>query len=193
VLFRQSFLDGIASGQVTLAFRRWRRPTVRAGGTLRTAIGVLAIEQVDRIDRASITEQEARQAGYLDRPALLSFLDGREAGEIYRIRLRLAGADPRLALREQTTLDAVERAAIQARLARLDAASSTGPWTTAVLHLIAARPRVLAARLAAQLALPTPVFKRRVRQLKELGLTESLEIGYRLSPRGQALLGPPLP
>jgi len=33
-----------------------------------------------------------------------------------------------------------------------------------------------------------PRFKRRVRQLKELGLTESLEVGYRLSPRGRAVL-----
>jgi len=31
-------------------------------------------------------------------------------------------------------------------------------------------------------------FKRRVRALKELGLTASLEIGYRLSPRGRQLL-----
>lgn len=31
-------------------------------------------------------------------------------------------------------------------------------------------------------------FKPRVRQLKELGLTESLEVGYRLSPRGRAVL-----
>jgi hypothetical protein len=31
-------------------------------------------------------------------------------------------------------------------------------------------------------------FKRRVRQLKELGLTESLEVGYRLSPRGRTVL-----
>jgi hypothetical protein len=31
-------------------------------------------------------------------------------------------------------------------------------------------------------------FKRNVRKLKELGLTESLDIGYRLSPRGRALL-----
>jgi hypothetical protein len=29
-------------------------------------------------------------------------------------------------------------------------------------------------------------FKRDVRKLKELGLTESLEVGYRLSPRGRA-------
>jgi hypothetical protein len=32
------------------------------------------------------------------------------------------------------------------------------------------------------------VFKLNVRKLKALGLTESLEIGYRLSPRGQILL-----
>jgi hypothetical protein len=31
-------------------------------------------------------------------------------------------------------------------------------------------------------------FKQDVRKLKELGLTESLEVGYRLSPRGQAVL-----
>ena len=33
-----------------------------------------------------------------------------------------------------------------------------------------------------------PPFKRDVRKLKELGLTESLERGYRLSPRGRAVL-----
>jgi predicted transcriptional regulator len=31
-------------------------------------------------------------------------------------------------------------------------------------------------------------FKANVRKLKALGLTESLEVGYRLSPRGEAVL-----
>jgi hypothetical protein len=31
-------------------------------------------------------------------------------------------------------------------------------------------------------------FKLNVRKLKELGLTESLEVGYRLSPLGEAFL-----
>ena len=31
-------------------------------------------------------------------------------------------------------------------------------------------------------------FKTDVRKLKELGLTESLEVGYRLSPRGRTVL-----
>jgi len=34
------------------------------------------------------------------------------------------------------------------------------------------------------------MFKRRVRQLKELRLTERLEVGYRLSPRGRAAAAP---
>ena len=42
--------------------------------------------------------------------------------------------------------------------------------------------------LAASLGRETLPFKRDVRKLKELGLTESLEVGYRLSPRGRAYL-----
>jgi DNA-binding HxlR family transcriptional regulator len=77
---------------------------------------------------------------------------------------------------------------IAARLARLDAASRRGPWTAAVLGLIGRRPAVRAAELAADLGIATEVLKRDVRKLKELGLTESLNPGYRLSPRGEAVL-----
>ena len=45
-----------------------------------------------------------------------------------------------------------------------------------------------AADLAPELGLERLPFKARVRRLKELGLTESLERGYRLSPRGAAYL-----
>ena len=42
--------------------------------------------------------------------------------------------------------------------------------------------------LAASVGREKLPFKRDVRKLKELGLTESLRVGYRLSPRGKALL-----
>ncbi len=42
--------------------------------------------------------------------------------------------------------------------------------------------------LAASLGRDTQPFKRDVRKLKELGLTESLKVGYSLSPRGRAWL-----
>ncbi len=53
-----------------------------------------------------------------------------------------------------------------------------------MLDLIAERPAVRAPDLAASLGLDTVTFKRDVRKLKELGLTESLTVGYRISPRG---------
>ena len=59
----------------------------------------------------------------------------------------------------------------------------------AVLRLIADRPATRAPDLAASLGRETARFKADVRKLKELGLTESLEVGYRLSPRGRAYYG----
>ncbi len=69
-----------------------------------------------------------------------------------------------------------------------DAASSAGPWTRQTLAIIDRSPGVRAPDLAAELGRDTPSFKRDVRKLKELGMTESLDIGYRLSPRGEAVV-----
>ncbi|HWN45440.1 MAG TPA: hypothetical protein VNW71_24655 [Thermoanaerobaculia bacterium] len=188
MLFKRPFLDGIVSGEITAAFRRWTRPTVRAGGTLKTAVGVLAIDSVERVPREAITEAEARRAGYPSRDALMAELDAREQGEIYRIELRYAGPDPRIALRARAELSGEELAALRKKLDRLDGASPVGPWTLAVLRLIGRNPGVRAGDLASQFGQERAAFKVNVRKLKGLGLTESLETGYRLSPRGRALL-----
>jgi hypothetical protein len=188
MLFRLETLRRIEAGEVTLAFRRWRRPTVRAGGTLRTRAGVLAIESVLPVKEKAISDAEARRAGAADRADLIAGL--RPDGTLYRVEFRLAGPDPRIALRERADLDDEERAAIDARLARLDAASRHGPWTATVLDLIERRPATRAPDLAAELGRETAPFKADVRKLKELGLTESLERGYRLSPRGRAYREP---
>jgi hypothetical protein len=47
---------------------------------------------------------------------------------------------------------------------------------------------VVAATLAAALGRERDRFKIDVRKLKALGLTESLEVGYRISPLGRAVL-----
>lgn len=187
MLFRQDVLRRIAEGDVTLAFRRWRRPSVKAGGTLRTRVGVLAIDSVELVDEEQVTDADARRAGAADREALLAGLPGE--GALHRIEFRLAGPDPRIALRKRSRISPTERTEIDARLARLDAASRHGPWTAAVLDLIAERPATRAPDLAASLGRETAPFKADVRKLKELGLTESLPVGYRLSPRGRAYYG----
>jgi len=187
VLFRQDVLRRIGDGEVTLAFRRWRRPTVKAGGTLRTNAGVLAIDSVEVVDERDVTDADALRAGAPDRETVLR--EGPRDRPLYRVEFRLAGPDPRIALRRRRTIGAEERAEIDARLARFDAASRHGPWTGQVLALIAEHPGTRAPDLAASLGRETAPFKADVRKLKELGLTESLEVGYRLSPRGGAYYG----
>jgi hypothetical protein len=186
VLIRRATLEAIRAGEVTLAFRRLRRPTVRAGGRLRTAVGELAIVAIERTSERAVTAADARRAGFASRAALLESLAGR-TGELYRIELAFRGADPRVALRARDDLDPVERDALRARLDRLDARADA-PWTRALLRAIERAPGTRAAVLARAAGEETPRWKRRVRRLKELGLTESLDVGYRLSPRGNALL-----
>jgi hypothetical protein len=188
VLFRRRSLDGIRAGTITLAFRRWERPRARAGGRQRTAVGELAIDSVAAVDRADITAEDAARAGHGSLDELLAELDARGHAPIWRIELHWAGEDPRRSLRERADLDAAELDELQARLERLDRASRHGPWTREVLDLIARRPQVRAGDLAAATGREKLPFKRDVRKLKELGLTESLATGYRLSPRGRALV-----
>ncbi len=171
MLFKTAILDRIARGEVTLAFRRWRKPGLRPGSRLRTAAGVLLIERVDPVD--DVGQDDAIAAGYPDRAVLLA--DLRAEGTLYRIALRRDGCDPREALRRRDDLDGLE-------------ALERWPWAWPVLRLIAARSGVAAAELATALDMDRPALKLKIRKLKELGLTESLTVGYRLSPRGLKLL-----
>jgi hypothetical protein len=188
VQFPLRTLEAIRDGRVDLAFRRWERARALPGTHRRTAVGVLEVAAVDVIERGSLTEDDARRAGYDSLAGLLAMLDRRERGEIHRIELRWAGADPRIELRNRADLTDPELEEIAGRLKRMDEASRHGPWTTATLELIAAQPEVRAEELAAQMGREKLPFKRDVRKLKELGLTESLSPGYRLSPRGTAVL-----
>jgi hypothetical protein len=174
MLFRPADLDGIASGRITLAFRRWTRPRAVVGGTQRTPIGVIEFTEVKRV--AKPTSKDARAAGYRDAQHLLDAFAKRE-GDLYRIALQLAGPDPRIALRELPPDETL--------FAKLD---RMGEWTYAYLQAIAEHPGKRAPDLAAAFGRETAPFKRDVRKLKELGLTISLEVGYELSRRGQLTL-----
>ncbi len=189
MLFKQKDLTRIQAGEITLAFRRWRRPTVAAGGTLKTAVGVLAIESVERIDEDEISSADAARAGFADAESVKAELAKRPQGDLYRIDFRLQGPDPRIALREDAHLSDEEWGRMKRRLERLDAAGRTGPWTRATLEVIEGGEGVRAGDLAPALGLEKDAFKVNVRKLKNLGLTESLGTGYRISPRGVEVLG----
>lgn len=186
-MIRPEELRAIKAGEVDLAYRRWERPRVRVGTRMRTQLGVVEVTSVDRVAVGSVTAADARRAGAPTLKALRESLAYRQDRPVYRVGLRFAGADPRVALREEVPADA-EVEALLVWLDRLDAASSYGPWTRATLALIDRSPAVRAPDLAAELGRPTADFKRDVRKLKERGLTESLSIGYRLSARGEAVV-----
>ena len=182
---------GVADGSVTLAFRRWRRPDVRPGSQFRTVAGVVRVDAVEVVD--DITDAEALAAGWPDAARLRRQLDkvATDADadvSTYKVTLSWAGPDPRVALRQSADLTDDDVAAIDAKLERLDRASSHGPWTMATLDIIRRRPRTRAPDLAAELGRERDPFKIDVRKLKNLGLTRSFEVGYEVSPRGLAYL-----
>ncbi len=188
MLFQKRFWAGIAAGDITVAYRRWTRPTVKAGGQLRSPGGLLAIKAVEIVPEASIAEADARAAGFGSVEELRSELSKRSEGELYRIGFRLAERDTRQELRDADALSREEMERLPLRLDRLDRASPHGPWTRAALRLIAEQPGVVSTKLAAEMGRDRASFKLDVRKLKALGLTESLEVGYRLSRRGRAAL-----
>jgi biotin operon repressor len=187
MLLRRPILDRIVAGEVDLVFRRWVRPTVKAGGTLRTAAGMLRIERVTAVAIDEITSDDARRAG-IGLEELRALLVAKERGEVYRVEVGGPVPDPRVALREDDQLSAEDVEHIRRRFERLDRASKSGPWTMRYLRLIAENPHVRAQDLADGLGVERDAFKNDVRKLKELGLTISHSPGYELSPRGRAVL-----
>jgi hypothetical protein len=189
MLFSTRFHDPIRQGQVTLTFRRWKRPQARAGGRYRLhTYGVIEAAIVETVTRHQITAAEARRAGFDSPAALVADLD-RFEGDLYRIEFRYLGdlPDERAILAAADDLTDADREEIEARLAKMDG-GGRGAWTRDVLRLIDANEGVRAPDLAERMGRETVRFKADVRRLKGMGLTESLEVGYRLSPRGKALL-----
>jgi len=180
---------GIADGSVTVLLRRWRRRQAIPGRRYRTAAGILEVEAVDLIDEANITDADARAAGAADAAQARAQLRGPADAPVTRVRFRhVDEPDPRSVLAADDDLDDEDVAAIARRLERMDRASSHGPWTLTTLRAIAAAPGVRAGDLAAAAGRERLAFKRDVRKLKALGLTDSLRVGYRLSLRGEAFL-----
>ena len=187
MLFAPRFRPGILDGSITLTFRRWKRQQAFAGRRYRTPAGMLEVEAVDVVDEAQISDEEARRAGFESAAAVRAALRGETGDPVYRVRFHpVLEPDPRDVLAADAALSVEDVAEIDHRLARLDGASSHGPWTAETLAIIAERPAVRAAELAAALGRDRAPFKLDVRKLKALGLTISLERGYRLSPRGEA-------
>jgi hypothetical protein len=70
VQFSAELRDDVASGEITVSFRLWRRPKVKVGG--RYPVGPIDIEvdSIDLVPFASVTRADVRRSGERDRESL---------------------------------------------------------------------------------------------------------------------------
>ncbi|MCB9993211.1 MAG: hypothetical protein H6873_06100 [Hyphomicrobiaceae bacterium] len=188
MLIKRDILEAIRRGDIDLQFRRWSRATVKPGGTLKTAVGILNIGAITELGEDEVALADVRRAGFSDLPDFRSWLQTMKPGYLCKIEISYAGDDPLLALRERRNLSLDELNQVNGKLDAMDKRAGSA-WTTATLELIAQNPGRLAAELAALAGKDKAKFKSDVARLKALGLTISLEQGYRLSPRGATVFG----
>lgn len=89
MLLKLELLEAIRAGKVDLVFRRWSRPSVKPGGTLKTKLGVMSIGAIDDMDPNEVTEADARRAGFRDVADFHNWLDTMKPGHLFqRIEVR---------------------------------------------------------------------------------------------------------
>lgn len=66
MLLKLGDLEAIKAGNIDLVFRRWSRPSVRPGGTLKTRLGVMRIGRMDETRPEEVSGNDARRAGFAD-------------------------------------------------------------------------------------------------------------------------------
>jgi hypothetical protein len=187
MLFTAATLRGLAEGRVNCTYRRWEVVRPKVGSRFTTTAGIVEVISITPADEEQLSEQDATDAGFETIAALVKWTSAKGRGDLYRVGIVLAGPDPRVALRDSDRLAVADVSALSARLERMDGAAEH-PWTHSTLRQIQRLPGVVSTELAAEAGQERRTYKLRIRRLKALGLTESLERGYRLSPRGQAYL-----
>lgn len=92
MLLKREVLEAIRRGEITLQFRRWTRPSVKAGGTLKTKIGLLRIGTIVEMSPADVSEADARRAGFRDRTDFDAWLVTMKQGPLFhRIEVSYIG------------------------------------------------------------------------------------------------------
>lgn len=188
MLFKEVHLQGIKSGEITLAFRKWQKISVKSGSLLHSSVGLLEIGKIEAVNEHDITDKDAVQAGFTDKNQLLKSFTHNSTGTIFKISVRYSSADPRIKMRERTGLSEQQFEDLKGRLARLDLYSKQGHWTERILLTIKDNPNLHAIGIAKLTGFEKEWLKLNIRKLKNLGLTISHNVGYEISPLGSEYL-----
>jgi hypothetical protein len=187
MLFKSSLHAPIVRGEVTCTVRIWLRPRVRVGGRYRLSAGCVEVCSIQEIGFEALTPALARRCGFASLVEMLKIAKHGAGERVFLIDFRYHAEPVASASKSDTVPDAARLAELLAKLEAMDRRVGT-PWTHATLQAIAASPGERAANLAARLGRARDDFKQDVRKLKALGLTVSLEVGYRLSQCGASVL-----
>ncbi len=188
MLFPHHIWRAIKQGEVKLAFRKWKLSRVKPGRMIRSAFGVIMVDEIKEIHLEEITQEDAHMAGYEHLQILIDALYAIPEGLIYKIQLHYHSEDDRISLSADAQLSDADYQKIDASLKKFDKHSNRGDWTMNVLHLIKKHPHTKASELADMLEMEKDWLKINIRKLKNLGLTISHDVGYSISPRGKAFL-----
>jgi hypothetical protein len=70
VQFSRELRDDVIAGGITVSFRLWQRPKVRAGGRYPVGPATIEVDSVELVPFSSVTEADVRLAGERDREEL---------------------------------------------------------------------------------------------------------------------------
>jgi hypothetical protein len=192
LLFQKRFHQGLVDGRIRVTVRQWEKPLVKPGGRYRVhPIGVVEVDAVEAVALGQLSDDDARLAGFSGLTEMREYMAPvakkplRPGTLVFRVTLHHAGDGDRVAVAMDAALDDAAVEELKKKLARLDKSER---WTWRVMRLIVRRPKVAASKLARSLGRETLPFKAQVVKLKKLGLTQSFEVGYEVSPRGKALM-----
>ena len=68
--FSKELRDDVIAGDITVSFRLWRRPKVKAGGRYPVGPAHIEVDSVELLPFAAITAADVRRAGEPDRETL---------------------------------------------------------------------------------------------------------------------------
>ena len=61
--FSRELRDAVMSGDITVSFRLWRRPKVKAGGRYSVADGQIEVDSVELVPFSAIDDSDVRRSG----------------------------------------------------------------------------------------------------------------------------------
>ena len=68
--FSEELRDDVASGDITVSFRLWRRPKVKVGGRYPVGPVRIEVDSIELVPFSSVTRADVRRSGERDRESL---------------------------------------------------------------------------------------------------------------------------